>query len=312
GALQGFGGKGGGSGILGAIGGAMNAGEEVTQQNELYQTLIANEVEPRTAQLMLKQPAAYKVIEAIKEKNQKVAREAEERTAITQFLTKRHGLSSQEALAISTNPAALQKYFEPEANVKGSNGPYKDAKQLADVEEGVRKEYSTVAKPYFEVRDSYARVEQSAAKPSPAGDLAMIFNYMKMLDPGSVVREAEFATAAQTGSYGEIIKARVTKVLNGELLTPDQRADFVNQARGLYQRQNEQYSKIQKQYEGVAQRLGIRPENVILDYQMPETPKAEALTEGGAALQGQAGRQSFFKSKLNNEDLKKIIEQGVK
>ena len=110
GALQGFGGKGGGSGILGAIGGAMNAGEEVTQQNELYQTLTANGVEPRTAQLMLRQPGAYKVIEAIKEKN----RETTQQSNVATWLMKNRGKSPEEAAAIASNPALLQQYLKPE------------------------------------------------------------------------------------------------------------------------------------------------------------------------------------------------------
>ena len=54
---------------------------------------------------------------------------------------------------------------------------------------------------FFKVRDAFNRVVTSAEDPSAAGDLALIFNFMKTLDPGSVVRESEFSTAAQAGSF---------------------------------------------------------------------------------------------------------------
>ena len=148
-------------------------------------------------------------------------------------------------------------------------GPYKGAKEKADVEEGLRKEYAGIAKPYFEVRDAYARVNQSAQTPSPAGDLALIFNYMKMLDPGSVVREAEFATAARAGSYGDIIQAQVNRIASGERLTDAMRKDFVSQAQGLMSRQEKQYLKTQEQYRGIAKRVGVTPENVMIDFTSP-------------------------------------------
>ena len=94
----------------------------------------------------------------------------------------------------------------------------------------LRKEFLTQSKEYQKVRDSYTRVVGSTMDPSPAGDLSLIFNYMKMLDPGSVVRESEFATAAATGSYGQRIQASVQRVLSGERLASKMRADFVGKA----------------------------------------------------------------------------------
>jgi hypothetical protein len=36
---------------------------------------------------------------------------------------------------------------------------------------------------------NYSKIEISAKKGTPQGDMSLIFAYMKMLDPGSVVRE---------------------------------------------------------------------------------------------------------------------------
>lgn len=150
-------------------------------------------------------------------------------------------------------------------------GGFKDPKQLYDVEEGIRKEYSSHAKPFFETRDAYSRIQQAASAPSPAGDLALIFNFMKMLDPGSVVREGEFATAQNAAGIPERVRNMWNRALTGERLGDDQRADFVRQAQGLYGRAERQYLVAQDQYRSLAERKGIDPRNVILDYSIPKS-----------------------------------------
>ena len=54
-----------------------------------------------------------------------------------------------------------------------------------------RREFSGLpaVKSFAEQASAYGRVVASAEDPSPAGDLALIFNYMKVLDPGSTVRD---------------------------------------------------------------------------------------------------------------------------
>lgn len=161
--------------------------------------------------------------------------------------------------------------FRRKATEPGLPGGFKDPKQLSDVEEGIRKEFSAHAKPYFETRDAYSRIQQSASNPSPAGDLALIFNFMKMLDPGSVVREGEFATAQNAAGIPERVRNMWNRALSGERLGDDQRKDFVGQANGLYNRAERQYVGTQRQYEALAGRKGIDPRNVILNYDIPKT-----------------------------------------
>jgi len=163
-----------------------------------------------------------------------------------------------------------------EASETNAYAPFKDAKEKAGIEESLRKEYADLAAPYFKVRDSYTRIQSSAKKPSPAGDLSMIFNYMKMLDPGSVVRESEFATASRAKplmeQYGIGWNA-VQAVWQGKKLTDEQRADFLNRADELYAGQNRQYQKMQAQYRGIGSRTGVNVENTILDYGQAPEPK---------------------------------------
>jgi len=132
-----------------------------------------------------------------------------------------------------------------------------------DTESKLRKEYIAGAKDFRDQVAAYQRVIDSASDPSPAGDLALIFNYMKILDPGSVVRESEFATAAASGSYGERLKAAGNQILSGERLSPAMRQDFVKRAGDLYRGAAGIQSETNKYYSGLSENYGIPPGRII-------------------------------------------------
>lgn len=142
---------------------------------------------------------------------------------------------------------------------------------------------------------AYNRVVASAQNPSAAGDLSLIFNYMKILDPGSTVREGEFATAANSGTLGDKITNIYNKVMEGTRLTDQQRKDFVDRATNLYSSAIEQQKQVDRTYTDRAQNYGIpsayvvrnqTSENIntvpnnanktLLDYFNKSTPEVQA------------------------------------
>jgi hypothetical protein len=128
----------------------------------------------------------------------------------------------------------------------------------------LRTEYgnTNTVKDYGLQTQAYQRVLDSASSPSAAGDLSLIFNYMKVLDPGSTVREGEFATAAATGSFGDQLQAAGERILSGQRLTPEQRMDFVNRAGQLFQGATELQEKTNARYQGLATQYGYDPERI--------------------------------------------------
>jgi len=79
-------------------------------------------------------------------------------------------------------------------------------------EDKLRDDFRSESKEFVKVRDAYGRILSTDA--SAAGDLALIFNYMKILDPGSVVREGEFATAQNSAGIPERIRAQKWRKIN--------------------------------------------------------------------------------------------------
>lgn len=151
---------------------------------------------------------------------------------------------------------------EAESEFLALKAPDADSFENADK---LRDEYIAQTKDFRDARDAYGRVLASADEPTAAGDLALIFNYMKVLDPGSVVRESEFATAAASGSYGDRIQASVNKVLAGERLSEDQRKDFVQRAGRLFKKQREIAETTAENYRDLSGRFQIDPDLVVQD-----------------------------------------------
>lgn len=142
----------------------------------------------------------------------------------------------------------------------------------ADDVQSARKEFTSLpqVKSFADQTAAYGRIlsslERDVGQVSPAGDLALIFNYMKVLDPGSTVREGEFATAAKAGSFGTQIASLVSQIETGELLTQSQRADFADRATRLYQGAENQFRLLADQYGSYASARGLPVERVIPDF----------------------------------------------
>jgi len=133
------------------------------------------------------------------------------------------------------------------------------------IEKDLRKEVYDRSKVFQDVDDAWTRVQVSAKDPSPAGDMALIFNYMKMLDPGSTVREGEFATAQQTGSVDDRIVSLYNQIITGTRLSAPQRADFTKRAKSLYRAAESKNKKMTAKYKALAKRYNVDPVNVVLD-----------------------------------------------
>lgn len=139
-------------------------------------------------------------------------------------------------------------------------------KDVFGQEDKLRDEHTNLSGEFIKVRDSFGRIQESVTDPSAAGDLSLIFNYMKMLDPGSVVRESEFAVAEGSRGAPDIIRSWHLKVLKGERMPPNQRADFVNRANKLYGQQLRSQRDLDKKYTGLANRNELNPQNIVIDF----------------------------------------------
>lgn len=175
---------------------------------------------------------------------------------------------------IGDKTAAISVFGEGSAEVKAIqaaiDGEQKGEKAKFSDVAGLRKEFTKESGDFIKVRDAINKVRNT--NPDAAGDLAMIFNFMKILDPGSTVREGEFANAQNSGSVPERVWALYNQMKTGERLTPPQRKRFINQAERTFNSTLETQRQLEESFKGIAQRNNVDPRDIIVDFK----PKAEA------------------------------------
>ena len=177
----------------------------------------------------------------------------------------------------------------PPARMKRQMMGAGDPQQAFQQAKGLRDAFEKGSARYRLLQENYGKVDASAKNVSPAGDVSLIFAYMKMIDPGSVVRESEFATAQNTGSIPQRVWARWNAAKKGERLTVSQRADFKNSAQKLFESQQPLQRDLQERYKNLATMFDIPVEQVVYDLvdkkQMvspPVTQQGEQTAPAGA------------------------------
>ncbi len=120
-------------------------------------------------------------------------------------------------------------------------------------------------KDFVSIRDGYERVQTGADMNNAQGDLSLLFGYMKLLDPTSVVRETEFANAEAAMGYAQQVLNLPNKAISGNRLTEQARKDFSTAAKRLYERKKQSYDKAINFYGSVAESYDLDPAMIIRD-----------------------------------------------
>lgn len=148
----------------------------------------------------------------------------------------------------------------PGADVKVFNNTKDDFKNERDL----RNDFSgsPIAKAHSEVDSAYRQIQSALKMASPASDLAAATKIMKLLDPGSVVRESELGMAMQANGLLDRVSNYATNVMNGTKLTPAQRVDFGKLADELYNASVSQYNQKANESRSIASDYKLNPDRI--------------------------------------------------
>jgi len=174
-----------------------------------------------------------------------------------------------------------------------------DPEKKFNSELALNKEYTTRTKSYDESLRLADVIKASAGAGTGAGDLALINTFMKMLDPGSVVRESEFAQAQDTAGLLGKLTATATRVANGQILTPDQRKEFETLAGKYMQAATEHEKRVRAGLDFMVQSYGLNADNVF-GLKAEDTTQAAGATTGGATTTPATFTPSPSLSRLDN------------
>ena len=118
----------------------------------------------------------------------------------------------------------------PNGEVLGVKTP--DPAKFTDVK-GLAQQWRDESENYTSLAQNTRKMMTAARAGTGAGDITLLYSYMKAMDPRSVVREGEFATAQNAGGVDQKIRSLYNQVINGQRLTPEQRREFVRISNNL-------------------------------------------------------------------------------
>jgi hypothetical protein len=126
----------------------------------------------------------------------------------------------------------------------------------------LRKEYNQQVKDagFYDARDAFKRIEQAVTSGSAIGDVASATSIMKLLDPGSVVRESELGVALGARGVIDGFMNFKQQTFEGKLLTENQRKEFDALARKFYEVAQETKAEIDQRYLTLGQKYNLPPE----------------------------------------------------
>ena len=136
-----------------------------------------------------------------------------------------------------------------------------------EAERNFRNEYDNRTKGYQDTKSAYGKILAVSDPKTPdeeaPADLALIFNFMKMQDPGSTVNTGEFANAQNATNVPDRIKNIYNNLLTGAKLNPTQRKAFRGQAENLYKAAAQQEDMVRKGIDRIAKGMGLNTENIF-------------------------------------------------
>ena len=163
-------------------------------------------------------------------------------------------------------------YPESQFYIVDENGSWAPAnKEAFGQEDDLRGQFEKLASPYIKASNSYDAIisAYNAAQEDPKlkgqSDLIIVRSFMLMLEPGSIVRETEFATAAESQGLMQKLLATEDKLAKGAILSDAGRRNFVNASRAYMRQAQDSFGRNIPRYTQIAKNWNLNPENIVYD-----------------------------------------------
>jgi hypothetical protein len=140
----------------------------------------------------------------------------------------------------------------------------------------LRKEFDSLpeVKSFKDVSIGMDKIRTAAKSGTAPGDMALIFAFMKILDPGSSVKEGEYASAKNAQGVPDKVLTAYNNAKDGQILSPAARSEFLKASEELFETERARYSSAAQRYRGMAEKKKLSPDDVAVDRPgvSPETP----------------------------------------
>ncbi|WP_261589054.1 DNA transfer protein [Escherichia coli] len=187
-------------------------------------------------------------------------------------------------------------------------------KPSADLIKGLNSDITNFGKNYNSVRAAANSLQALSKVNTGAAQLGIIFNYMKSLDPQSVVREGEQVQVMRSDGIWGQIKGYVDQLNAGNGLSQEARDNIVNAAKinanAMGQQFNQQVDEYLDTYgdtipQGIKKSLGRRKAKLFDDVPAQPTPQGgngqtkaapSGISEGATATNPKTGQKLIYRN----------------
>lgn len=168
-------------------------------------------------------------------------------------------------------------------------------------------DFDTATKNYRGAIDSANSITALSKDATPQQQTAMIFQYMKTLDPSSTVREGEFALVGKTAGLGDRAVNALKRLDNGSRLNESQINDIVGASKVLAENAKKNLELTSNEYDRRAVKFGL-PKGLFYEKQDIQTtsPEAEALRE-----KLRLANPSLVNTKFEGTDIISNVSNGI-
>lgn len=200
-------------------------------------------------------------------------------------------------------PASVSEFFSPQTdpkyNAKFTPQFYQTTfgQKVLNNEQQSQSAFETkqAIKDFNTVAGNYETISNLIAdNPSGAADMAIIFSFMKALDPNSVVREAEYETAAKKTSnvfLGQFAALNSLVNKEGAFLAPTARQAILKALDSTTKAKVNQYNQLANGARKTAEEQGLNPNHVANTFTF--TPASINVTNGNTSGGGNADISSL-------------------
>jgi hypothetical protein len=115
-----------------------------------------------------------------------------------------------------------------------------------------------IYKDFNDMKAAYGQVNTALSQGTPIGDVAGATKMMKLLDPGSVVRETELGIAMAASGRMDRLQNYFKNWASGETLTPKQREDFKQLSAELYAAAGQAYNQKRNEFKNFGNAYGFK------------------------------------------------------
>lgn len=130
----------------------------------------------------------------------------------------------------TTGQFAISPEIKQQLETKAAEKAAKDEEFSVKDMQGINKDVTTLLKAPTAVNTSYDKLKSLAKVDSPAAQVGIIFEFMKSLDPTSVVRESEQGMVASASGPMSYFASQLNRITGGGPLTAAMTQDILNAA----------------------------------------------------------------------------------